>query len=121
VQCYVPRNTTRASTAFTPRPDGSTISGLMSNSARCPSRCIARYDTRTRVSSSAWRSAAGPVRGRRVGIAGGSARTQREHGFRHSVDHAQKGASRTLRRELTLLPTTHRRNRYADPARKLGL
>ena len=50
---YVPRNTTRASTAFTPRPEGSTISGLMSNSAKCPSRCMARCDTRTRVSASA--------------------------------------------------------------------
>lgn len=29
-ECYLPRNTTRASTAFTPRLDGSTISGLMS-------------------------------------------------------------------------------------------
>src|SRR6266436_10241281 len=35
------------------------MSGLMSNSAKCPSRCMARYDTRTRASSSASRSAAG--------------------------------------------------------------
>jgi hypothetical protein len=62
VQRYVPRNTTRASTAFTPWPNGSTISGLMSNSAKCPSRCMARCDTRTRVSSSAARSAAGRPR-----------------------------------------------------------
>jgi hypothetical protein len=49
------------------------------------------------------------------------ARTQREHGFRHSVDHAQKGAGRTLRHELAVFPVTYLRDRYADPARKLGL
>lgn len=52
---------------------------------------------------------------------GGSARTQREHGFRHSVDHAQKSAGRTLRHEPALFPTAHRRDRYADLARELGL
>jgi hypothetical protein len=78
-------------------------------------------DARTRVSASAARSAAGPVRGRCVGNAGGSARTQREHGFRHAVDHPQKGAGCTLRQELSLFLTAHRRDRYADPARKLGL
>jgi hypothetical protein len=31
---------------------------------------------------------------------GGLARAQREHGFRHPVDHAQKGAGRALRHEL---------------------
>jgi hypothetical protein len=54
-------------------------------------------------------------------IEGGSARTQREHGFRHSVDHPQKGAGRTLRHEPTLFPTAHCRDRQADPAGKLGL
>jgi hypothetical protein len=34
----------------------------MSNSAKCPSRCMARCDTRTRVSASASRSAAGRPR-----------------------------------------------------------
>ena len=60
----------------------------MSNSAKCPSRCMARCDRRIRVSATASRSVAGPVRGRCLGIAGGLARTQRERGFRHSVDHA---------------------------------
>src|SRR6266436_9853176 len=41
------------------------MSGLMSNSAKCPSRCMARYDARTRVSSSGlevrrWPSAKAP-------------------------------------------------------------
>jgi hypothetical protein len=53
VQCYVPRNTTGASIAFTPWADGSTMSGLMSYSAKCPSRCMARYDARATVSASA--------------------------------------------------------------------
>jgi hypothetical protein len=61
------------------------------------------------------------VRGRCVGIAVGSAGAQREHGFWHSVDHAQKGAGRTLRHQLTLFPTAHCRDRYTDPARKFSL
>jgi hypothetical protein len=51
----------------------------------------------------------------------GLTRAQREHGFRHPVDHAQKGAGRTLRQRLPLFPTAHRRNGYANPARELGL
>ena len=51
----------------------------------------------------------------------GLTRAQREHGFRYPVDHAQKGAGRTLRQQLPLFPTAHCRDRYADPARELGL
>ena len=50
-----------------------------------------------------------------------SACAQRVHGFRHPVDHAQKGAGRTFRQELSLFPTAHCRDRYADPAREFGL
>jgi hypothetical protein len=56
-----------------------------------------------------------------LSFTGDIARLQREHGFRHSVDHAQQGAGRTLGHELTLFPTAHRRDRDADPARELGL
>jgi hypothetical protein len=38
------------------------MSGLMSNSGSCPSRCMARCDTRTRVSASASRSGSGRPR-----------------------------------------------------------
>jgi hypothetical protein len=61
-----------------------------------------------------------PVNRLAVALAG-LTRAQREHGFRHPIDHAQKGAGRTLRQQLPLFPTTHCRDRYADPARELGL
>src|SRR3984893_5424079 len=61
-----------------------------------------------------------PVNRLAVALAG-LTRAQREHGFRHPVDHAQKGAGRTLRQQLPLFPTAHCRDRYADPARELGL
>ena len=52
---------------------------------------------------------------------GGSARIEHERGFRHAVDDARKGAGCVMRHEPALFPTAHRRDRYADPARKLGL
>src|SRR5882757_2923062 len=61
-----------------------------------------------------------PVNRLAVALAG-LTRAQREHGFRHPVDHAQKRAGRTLRQQLPLFPTAHCRDRYADPARELGL
>ena len=38
-------------------------------------------------------------------------RAQRVYGFRHAVEHAQKGAGRTFRQELSLFPTAHCRDR----------
>ena len=61
-----------------------------------------------------------PVNRLAVALAG-LTRAQREHGFRHPIDHAQKRAGRTLRQQLPLFPTAHCRDRYADPARELGL
>src|ERR1700730_17766795 len=61
-----------------------------------------------------------PVNRLAVALAG-LTRAEREHGFRHPVDHAQKRGGRALRQQLPLFPPAHCRDRYADPARELGL
>jgi len=62
-------------------------------------------------------SSADPPPIRRVG----SVCAQREHGFGHPVDHAQKRAADALRQRLASFPITHCRDRDTDPPREFGL
>jgi hypothetical protein len=48
-------------------------------------------------------------------------RAEREHGFRHSVDYAQKRAGHALWEEFASFPIAHCRDRYTDLPRELGL
>ena len=104
------------------------LSGPMTSRRRMPMASSWKLSTTLRRKKSLGSRPSPPSRGqalepvdRRAVALAGLTRAQREHGFRHPVDHAQKGAGRTLRQQLPLFPTAHCRDRYADPARELGL
>src|ERR1700730_1507125 len=102
------------------------LSGPMTSRRRMPMASSWKLNTTLRRKKSL--GSMPPSRGQarepvdRLAVAlAGLTRAQREHGFRYPVDHAQKRAGGALRQELPLFPTAQCRDRYADPARELGL